>query len=47
MKEQKTMIQLVSRYQNSPLNAFEQFGMGMMMVFFLFMLFLFLIRPLI
>jgi len=46
MKEQKTMLQLVRRYQDSPLNPFERFCLGMMVVFFLFMLFLFLIRPL-
>lgn len=47
MKDQKTISELLNRYVESPLNPFERFGMGMMVVFFVFMLFFFFIRPLI
>lgn len=46
MKEQKTMIQLLNRNEQEPLNPYERFVMGMMAVFFVFMVFFFFIRPL-
>jgi hypothetical protein len=45
MKEQKTMIELVRRYEGYPLSRFEQFSLGLMMVFFLTMSFLFFVLP--
>ena len=47
MKEQKTMLQLLSRYIETPFSPFERFSFFMMAVFFGYMLFFFLIRPLI
>lgn len=45
MKEQKTLLQLVRRYEGYPLSSFEQFGLGLMIVFFLTMSFLFFVLP--
>jgi hypothetical protein len=45
MKEQKTMLELVRRYEGYPLSRFEQLGLGLMIVFFLTMSFLFFILP--
>ena len=45
MKEEKSMLQLVRRYQTYPLSKTEQFGLGLMFAFFLAMFTLFCIIP--
>ena len=45
MKEEKTMLELVRRYEAYPLSAAERFGVGLTMAFFLSMALLFFVLP--
>jgi hypothetical protein len=45
MKEQKTMVELVRRYESYPLSNFERLGIGVTIMFFIAMMFLFFIAP--
>jgi hypothetical protein len=45
MKEQKTMVELVRRYESYPLSNFERVGLGLTVLFFIAMMFLFFIAP--
>jgi hypothetical protein len=45
MKEQKTMIELVRRYEEYPFTSVEKFGIGMTFVFFFSMAILFFLLP--
>lgn len=45
MKEEKTLIQLAFRFESDPLNQKEQFGLGILVTFFLAMSILFFVVP--
>ncbi len=45
MREEKTMIELVKRYESYPLSQKERFGLGLMLTFFLSMTLLFVVIP--
>lgn len=45
MKEEKTMMELVRRYEDYPLSSIEKFGIGMTIVFFFSMAILFILLP--
>lgn len=45
MKEQKTMEQLVRRYEDYPFSKFERVGLGIIVMFFIAMMFVFFIVP--
>lgn len=45
MKEEKTLIQLAFRFESNPLNQKEQFGLGLLVTFFLAMSILFFVVP--
>lgn len=45
MREEKSMIQLVKRYQTCPLSPKERLGLSLMLSFFLSMATLFIIIP--
>lgn len=45
MKEEKSLVQLASRFTAHPLSTKEQFGIGLVATFFLAMFILFFIIP--
>ncbi|MBL7922760.1 MAG: hypothetical protein JNL88_01035 [Bacteroidia bacterium] len=45
IKEEKTLLQLVRRYETSPFSAQERFGIGILISFFLAMSTLFILIP--
>jgi hypothetical protein len=45
MKEQKSALQLLKRYETMPFTDFEKNCLGLMLVFFVSMFFLFVICP--
>jgi len=45
MKEEKTLIELVRRYEDYPFSSIEKFGIGMTFAFFFSMAILFLLIP--
>lgn len=45
MKEEKTLIQLAFRFESNPLTQKEQFGLGLLITFFVAMSILFFVVP--
>lgn len=45
MKEQKSMVQLLKRYEGYSFNSFERFCFSVLLVYFTFMIFMFFILP--
>jgi|GEM_PF-3585426 len=45
MKEEKTLIQLAFRFVEHPFSSMEQFGIGILITFFLAMSILFFLIP--
>ncbi len=45
MKEEKTMVDLVRRYEEYPLSNVEKFGIGLTFVFFFSMAIVFFLLP--
>lgn len=45
MKEQKSLVDLVKRYEAYPLSPVEKFGLGITFVFFFSMAVLFMLMP--
>ncbi len=45
MKQEKTLVDLVRRYETYPLSAVEKFGIGITLTFFFSMAILFLLMP--